>query len=448
MTTLFEYNEYNEYENNTKECIERSLKEKVSIKDYQLYPLFYDVSYDIDFNGIFGIPCLSLTPIKSLSPLLHLLHPPPPTYKQTVLLKAFYKECETIVSISNISNIFNIFNVSSSLSFFDQTQRYLITIDKDLCGVFDTNTNVCIIFYKGNPIVYVQHVQRKVTFALTFNRLKLGGVLNENNLLASISYKNKKETMNIMVSDNVDVLANSYCFENTETKCKILSHNLSTCGKIISMINKNGMMIHSTYTRDTDTTYTISKCMMNDETGIRYRGTYTNEKQGDKNIKTTLQKDDDIIYNKEKECVTVDTLKPVRTENEIVIGWKVAKSLGGEYRIVKLGIPNDAVIVRPVDEDFFYYRGKQRCDKAFVMDIQLPIKDTETSVVPAETTAYSFVYNESDNENESSSPSTLFSYKVGHLVTPTSFNPDETISCTNGIHFLKNRNDVIDVYAK
>lgn len=123
--------------------------------------------------------------------------------------------------------------------------------------------------------------------------------------------------------------------------------------------------------------------------------------------------------------------------DEIIIGWKVAKSIEGEHRIIKLGIMMDAQIVRPIDEEYFITHNKERCDKAIVMDIQLLNKDEEITVVPNEMVAYSYVY-KSDNTN--------FCYKVGEEVLPDSFNSDENIGCAQGIHYFQNRMDLFKAY--
>jgi hypothetical protein len=121
----------------------------------------------------------------------------------------------------------------------------------------------------------------------------------------------------------------------------------------------------------------------------------------------------------------------------MIIGWKVGKSVEGEQRIIKLGIMPDAQIVRPIDEEYFIAHNKERCDKAIVMDIQLPIVDKEISVVPNEMVAYSYVYK---------SEKTNFDYKVGQEVIPDSFNSDENIGCAQEIHYFQNRIDLFKAY--
>ena len=70
------------------------------------------------------------------------------------------------------------------------------------------------------------------------------------------------------------------------------------------------------------------------------------------------------------------------------------------------------------------------------MDIQYPTEEEE-SVVPDEIVAYSYLY---DKNSES------FQYRVGGEVIPDSFDENENESCTNGIHFYRDRYTIFDMY--
>jgi hypothetical protein len=173
------------------------------------------------------------------------------------------------------------------------------------------------------------------------------------------------------------------------------------------------------------------------ENELRYRGRYEEIVSQGKIVSKKLLKNDELIYNKENDQVLVDQLKRFKIKDEIVIGWKVAKSIDGdEHRILKLMIPVDAKIVQPVDREFFSTRGKVRCSKAIVMDIQLPLKNGEVSCVPREMSAYSYVY-------EKDRP---FVYHVGKEVIPDEFDENEDLSCTNGIHFYHDRDIVFEQF--
>ena len=182
--------------------------------------------------------------------------------------------------------------------------------------------------------------------------------------------------------------------------------------------------------------------MINDnDTGLRYRGKYSGTSEDGKNISKTITIDDKIVYNKKGDETITNLLvdkKKYLNRTEIIIGWKVGKSIENELRIIKLGIIPDAQIIRPIDEEYFISHNKERCDKAIVMDIQLPIENEEISVVPNELEAYSYIYK---------STNTNFKYKIGQEVFPDSFNFDENISCAQGIHFFQNRIDVFKAYV-
>jgi hypothetical protein len=192
--------------------------------------------------------------------------------------------------------------------------------------------------------------------------------------------------------------------------------------------------VYDMYDGDGDTTNSNSS-------ELRYRGVYVSIKEQGKHLRTTLKKDEEIIYDKQGDGVTVDTIKRYEKDRDaIVIGWKVVKSESCEVRLLKLGIPVDAEIVSPIDTDFFFKRQKQRCSKAIVMDIQLPDPCNEISVVPEEMFAYSFVY---ENQEANS-----FVYNVGQEVVPDRFDNNDTETCASGIHFFANRKDAYDVYAR
>lgn len=178
----------------------------------------------------------------------------------------------------------------------------------------------------------------------------------------------------------------------------------------------------------------ISQCMFSDSnTGLRYRGKYTQIADKD-NIKTELSIDDKTVFKKENSIVVIDTITSKRDEYEYIIGWKLGKSESGKNRIIKLGIPPDCKIVMPITDDFFILHRKERCDKAIVLDIQEPLLDEIKSVVPQEKSAYSCIADKS------------VIYSIGSYVYPDSFDNNIETSCTNGIHFHRNRKAVFKLW--
>lgn len=196
----------------------------------------------------------------------------------------------------------------------------------------------------------------------------------------------------------------------------------------------------------------ISQAMMNGGGNIRYRGTFKSESVNGEVKYTRVMHDDDIKYEEdEKGQVTVDELnQPLKERQEMMIGWKVVKmglgssssssssassSVDSEFRILKLGIPVEAEVIIPIESDYCLNGGKMRCSQCIVMDIQLPLRDEEKSVVPDEMTAHSCLYDDK-----------ITNYRVGQTVYPDAFDRNTKKSCTAGIHFFKHRATVFDTY--
>jgi len=264
-----------------------------------------------------------------------------------------------------------------------------------------------------------------------------------------IKNSNKIQTFNYSIDSELNV-KKIYDYTNKETKLKIKHSSITFTKKGISYTKyiKSGCEFEEYYNYNTGFRRIISECMIgignengnNDGSGLRYRGKYTQTSSNGENIKKTITIEDKIVYNKEGDETKTNTLVDKNkyiNRTDIIIGYKVAKSARGDLRIIKLGITPDAQIVRPIDEEYFITNNKERCDKAIVMDIQLPIKEEEISVVPEESVAYSYVYK---------SGKTDFDYKIGSEVIPDSFNPDEDVGCANGIHYFQSRLDLFKAY--
>ena len=245
----------------------------------------------------------------------------------------------------------------------------------------------------------------------------------------------KHEFLNLIsVSfDNNNDIITKYNYDN-HSSIKINSQTIDKQnGDYIETYNKNGCLIEKKYNHETDTLNIISQCMISDNSnGLRYRGKFTFETQNGSIKNKTITINDNVVYDENNEGnILVDKLERlVIKENDFIIGWKVVKSINGEKRILKLGIDCDATIIRPINEEIFISHGKERCNRAIVMDIQL-YEENEISVVPNETKAYSYVYNENN-----------FEYKIGEQIVPDSFNNNHNICCTNGIHYFPNRKSI------
>lgn len=391
----------------------------------------YPTSYHLQFQGI---PCSRFTPVEFSTFLKQkewqdLFYDSMPTNIDQKLIYHCYDEIRDTFKCDMLMP-----NINSSipgLVLCDNTNQYAIALCDSMIVVADRKAGSLQFLSQGVPIF--SSTKNGKQFSYRTGKHSLQWHIEDNTIRAVISDPTKKQDMTICIEP--EQIRKSYTFHNVSTGTRALSHLTYDAEKMVVAENKNGLLIHTTHYH-TGIEHLISRCMMSDSAGIRYRGTYTHEKNNDKVLKKTLSKENLIIYNEEDGAVTVDTIKRVRPENEIMIGWKVAKSESGEYRIIKLGIPVDALIVSPITYEFFHKRGKQRCDKAIVMDIQYPIRQEEESVVPNELVAYSYLH-------VTDAP---FPYRVGSLVTPDAFDLNENECCTKGIHFYEIRMDIFDTY--
>ena len=77
---------------------------------------------------------------------------------------------------------------------------------------------------------------------------------------------------------------------------------------------------------------------------------------------------------------------------------------------------------------------KERCDRAFVLDIQEPNLDEQLTVVPKEKLAKSYIYDK------------ITYYKVGELVLPDGFSDNLDLACGQGIHYHRDRRAVFKMW--
>uniref|UniRef100_A0A6C0KUN2 Uncharacterized protein n=1 Tax=viral metagenome TaxID=1070528 RepID=A0A6C0KUN2_9ZZZZ len=326
----------------------------------------------------------------------------------------------------------SIYSSPPSILLCDSTNQYVIAICSSIIIIADRKTDSIRFLYHGAPICSITKKSKMYSYKQGHTILEY--CIKDNTIRGKISDLTKKQDVTICMEP--DQIRKSYTFHNVGTGTRVLSHLTNDAEKMVVTENKNGLLIHTTRHHATGIEKLISRCMMTDSSGIRYRGTYTQEKKDGNVTKKTLSKDNLIVYNQEDGEVLINTIKRGRPENEMMIGWKVAKSESGEHRIIKLGIPVDAMIVSPITYEFFHKRGKQRCDKAIVMDIQYPSREEEESVVPHEMIAYSYLH----------TGDTPFPYRVGSLVTPDAFDLNENECCTQGIHFYEIRMDIFETY--
>ena len=309
------------------------------------------------------------------------------------------------------------------------TSNYMIIIINNIIYITFTNFN-CMIM-NSSKINYIKYNNSTLMWKefIKDNKILLNSIITND-------IKNQYTTYKLDSKNNLRTI---YYHKNINSNSKILYNSLEKSnGNIKEYYIKNKLYVTRSYNHKTTKDVIISQCMINDfNSGLRYRGVYNETKINNEIVKKTLVQDDQIIYNKENNKILVDKINNFQLKKDITIGWKVAKSSNGELRLIKLAIGLDAKTVKPIDKEFFITKGKERCDKAIVMDIQLAYVEEEISVVPDEMTAYSFIYTENSNN---------FEYKIGQLVIPDIFDDNVNESCTNGIHYYQNRQSVFDVY--
>jgi hypothetical protein len=390
------------------------------------YPTYYHLQFQ-------GVPCTRFKPIDMDTFLKQdawrdLFYQTAPTKLDQKLLFHLHDE----IGITFKCPLPAIQPSAPSIILCDSTNQYAIAICESIIIISDRKTESIRFLYQGTPIFTI--TKKGKIYSYKQGQTMLEYCIKDNAIHGWISDLTKKQEVTICMEP--EQIRKSYTFHNVSTGTRVLSHLTYDTEKIVVTENKNGLLIHTTHHHATGIEKLISRCMITDSSGIRYRGTYTQEKQDGNIVKKSLLKDDLVVYNQEDGEVLINTIKRGRPENEMMIGWKVAKSESGEHRIVKLGIPVDAMIVSPITYEFFHKRGKQRCDKAIVMDIQYPSREEEESVVPHEMVAYSYLH----------TGETPFPYRVGSLVTPDEFDLNENECCTKGIHFYEIRMDIFDTY--
>ena len=354
---------------------------------------------------------------------------------------------EQLKSYNTLMINFLIENSIENIFQLTESEQSSIILTDDSSSLMYIHNHIKILFI--NNIIYLENMNGDNIIILSpnLNYIKYGDktiifklvsdVENNKLLLQSKMEYRKKSEENLYKIENSDFSVFSK-FKNSDTGLNVVIYKkIKQNGDSEECYNKNGLLCRCVYDNTTKQTVIVSQCMMNNSNSdIRYRGTYKEIRSNGQSVKKSLEKDDELIYNKEGGQVLIDKINTKSIKNEIQIVWKVAKSETGEKRIIKLGITTDAKIVKPISADFFHTRGKERCDKAFVMDIQYPTEE-EKSVVPNELVAYSYLY---DTNSE------LFQYRVGSEVIPDSFDENENESCTNGIHFYRDRYTIFDMY--
>ena len=289
-----------------------------------------------------------------------------------IIMKQIFDE-----NISNLNIYFDDYSQKHNeniLLFSDEHNNWLlvssnivIIIIDNILYMYNCNDNLLVMYSTKYNYVKIKNTELMLKEFVTNDEIQINSIMKSNN---------KSQFTTIKIDKNNDIIK-QYYFENNEAGTRFLYDSINkNNGNIKEYYIKNKLKVSRIYNFKKNKSILISECMMNDKntsTGLRFRGTYNETKINNQITKKILIKDDEIIYNKENNDVLVDKINNIKLKDEIIIGWKIAKNVLGEKRIIKLAIPLDATSIRPIDKEFFNTLGKERCDKAIVLDIQIVI---------------------------------------------------------------------------
>ena len=354
-----------------------------------------------------------------------------------LMMQEFYRENESCKSFIE-EHVYGFKTIidNTNIKYYVDKDFNMMVVSKDMTIISTRDTNIA--FNSNKDILYMCRNDSYRQFYLkSHNNTTIAYTSTKNNFKAILKTNNIDETMKINMDNMNNMFINFDYFQKddmnvlTLTSKMVKSHN----GSYYNVYKENDMNVVRSYDSKTKQCRYISQCMMTGGDGIRFRGNYSELSQDNKIIDKAIKKDDYILYNKKDEEVLVDNINSIKIRNDVMIVWKAVKTESGEWRVLKLAIPPDAMILRPIDKEYFNTYDKMRCDRAIVLDIQLPVKDEEISMVPDEKEVISCVYK-----------NTRLKYFVGQEVTPDSYDANPDVGCSNGIHFFVDRMSVFDAY--
>jgi hypothetical protein len=350
-------------------------------------------------------------------------------------LDIILRDFEDNICVYNLKEQFdNTITTTATNIIMHHFEKYIVVIIGNITIIKHVDKPLFIAQYKNSTFYFSSNILITHDNALCYVKIKK--VNDDGKILFSTNMNSPKFIQNTEYEISHKKIIKKYVYKSLKTHKNISCVTIYTCQKMlsISVTNNNIRMRHFINKKD-GTEKLISQCMFSSsETGLRHRGKYK-QISSKNNTEKELSVDNATVYKKENNKVVLDLLTAKHdTVHEYIIGWKVAKNDKDEYRIVKLGIPNDSKVVMPVSSDYFALHRKERCDKAIVLDIQEPLLDEIKSVVPHERIAYSCI---SDK---------LSIYSIGSVVVPDGFDDNTDISCTNGIHFHRNRRAVFKLW--
>lgn len=272
---------------------------------------------------------------------------------------------------------------------------------------------------KSKYEIIILDVFNQIDCKITIDDLKLLKNVNKFNIILNLSFENiyeliiKEKIKQSIIKINLNNYWNESLFgkiENNNIRHSFVDNNLiillNSKSFIIMYGNKHGCSKNNNVFEPTNIIYKSSK---GKNTIIR--------QNSNGNIKEIYKEDNGLIVKNDTR------MGKINPENKIV--WKVANILGTTNNcIIKLRLLDSSKFIRPIDLEYIY-RGKCRCDSAYVEEIQ----------------EYNF-NEEKPLENVIGMGIKGFKYEVGKIVYSDSWNDDIYTSCTNGIHVLEKREDL------
>lgn len=323
------------------------------------------------------------------------------------IIKSHVYDLPNIFSYNNIKDQYIVNFLGNLLHKFEDIYYESLNYNNKLSHYYyDDNTD--LIF---NSIGFICHNYTTLETLIITNKFKIYG--NNHSIYMDTYSENiyifqNKDELKIT---NYDTVKNKVYIKGHFTKDMISStvykrHYNET---IIQYLNKKKDITFTVY-YPKDPEYTsntlVVKENINDKTSTS--SIITNNK---KEI-MFQSKDDNILINKMENLQLLNRKKPI-------YGYKTCKLINGTQCIVKLFIPNDAVIVQPYPVDGqIIQQHKFRCDRAIVVEIQ----DMNGNKLE-ETRAYSCVHTK------------MLEYSIGKEIYPDGITEDRLITCGKGIHF-------------
>ena len=348
-------------------------------------------------------------------------------HNQIMMIQEFLHENESFNFKEIIQNKMNYIEKSmkSKVKYYLDKNLNVMVLTENATFISTPHNIVCFGSYYDILHTFNNGTIHQVYFK-TPNDLTFGYNVSRNNFKGIVKTPTENETM-YMTVDNENRLFIKFDYVETVKNniFKISSNRLKLSnGSYVQTIKEEDARINKQIVRNYNSINKQKFCGVECEVmamnsggsnGIRYRGSYSELKNipDNKVINKVVKKDGNNIYEKKDEEVLIDTINNVKIRDTILIVWKAVKTEYGEWRVLKLALHPDAQYVRPIDELYWDTFEKERCDRAIVMDIQLPVKNEEISMVPQEMEVVSCVFK-----------NTVLKYKVGQEVKPDSYDSD------------------------